>query len=812
MCHLALASVLCLAVGPDRLVDLRWLARPQSGERFVVDTLSGRDRAERVVADLRGPGVLDHLMCGRVGQMTLVVDGEQVLRCDPHKAWKRVYPAPRPAERGELPFAFPLVQVAGPYAHCALPIPFRERLIVAASRRDPKVWLTGRRLPARPGIEFSAEAGSRYVTTLVTAHAVLTRPADALPQLPGARTVDVQCHCEAGGRATLVELAGPQELVGLRMRILPGALELLRYQVIEITIDGATSVRMPLVDFLGVSHPWPHAWFPRAGDWVAGIAHPYTRSGGRVEPAIVAHLKLPIPFRTGLRIELWNRSSWLPVTVFGKLCVADLPDGEQAARLCGTSRRLDLPSEGESRLFSAHESARLVGLSMFTTGHGRDWDWRRKSRVELVHATGSGVRGPGLLPLAFQGAGGSAVFGSLVWNHNSLEPRGRCGAARHFWPDPLRLSPGSCLRYVAAGKGGPTRAEVGVLWYQPFGARSYSAPPVPDNVQALPPVVHGQSREPKPGGWIAEAEALAATAEAGSGSVSASEVGAKDAFASADAYLAWNAERPGDVLDLIAPMPMTQYARLWVHRLLFPAGGSFSIELAAADDTGPQRLLGKTDADFRTRVLGQSTSRARVECYDVWPHRQAYRFEMPIMLNPAPGERGRIRFTCASKRSQSRGYLLAIDQLGLNPAPSSPPGWHEMENTVVRRCADGAAAELMTYGRQDFYAWGGREVVARGEAAVQIALAEPLARLPVQALEIRGLILGGDWRASAGDDDARPLAQSKAKGEPSVWRLSLGQSCSCPAALTLTVTCGPGKGQLLLDAWRFVAGPERSKQ
>jgi len=787
-------------------VDLRWLARPQVGERFVVDTLSGRDRAARVVADLRGPGVLDHLMCGRVGQMTIVVDGEQVLRCEPYKAWKRVYPAPKPADRGELPFAFPLVQVAGPYAHCALPIPFRERLLITASRRDPKVWLSGRRLADPPTIEFSARVGSQYLKSLSKAHAALTCSASALPQLPGSRIVEVQCHCEADGRATLAELDGPQEVVGLRMQIRPGALELLRYQVIEITIDGATSVRMPLVDFLGVSHPWPHAWFPRAGDWVAGIAHPYRRSGGRVQPAIVAHFKLPIPFKTRLRIQLWNRSSRLPVTVFAKLCVATLTDGQGAARLCGTSRRVDLSAEGETWLFDAYEPARLVGLSVFTTGHGRDWDWRRKSRVELAHPTDGAVQGPGLLPLAFQAANGSAVFGSLVWNHNSLEPRGRCGAGRHFWLDPLEMSPGNCLRYVAAGKDGPTRAEVGVLWYQPFSAESYSAPPVSNEVEPLPPVVHGQPRGDTPGGWRAEAEAFAATAEVSAGTVSASEAGARDAFASAGAYLGWNAERPGDILDLIAPMPDTQYARLWVHRLLFPAGGSFSIKFAAADDRGT-RLFGKTDAEVRARVLGRSPSRASLGCHDVWPHRQAYRFEMPIMLNPAPGERGRIRFTCVSKPSESRGYLLAIDQLGLNPAPASPPGWQEMERTVVGRCSGGAAARLMAYGRQDFHGWGGREVAAQSGASVQIALAEPLARPPVRTLEIRGLVLGGEWRARVGDD-SRPLMQPKGTKEPSLWRLPLERPCSCPTVLTLSLTCRSGKGRLLLDAWRLVAARE----
>ena len=49
---------------PRSLVDLRHLARPMVGKRFVVDTLSAQERAKAdgppvVLADIAGPGVLD---------------------------------------------------------------------------------------------------------------------------------------------------------------------------------------------------------------------------------------------------------------------------------------------------------------------------------------------------------------------------------------------------------------------------------------------------------------------------------------------------------------------------------------------------------------------------------------------------------------------------------------------------------------------------------------------------------------------------------------------------------------------------------
>lgn len=773
---------------PAALTDLRWLARPGGNDR-VVNTGAGMG------LKLDGPGVLDYLVYGDAGELVLVVDGEEVLRATPRADWKPLYVEPERAAWGTLPFAWPLVHLGGTYACCSVPIPFARSLQIEVSRGAEQLFASWRRLDAPPAMAFGDET---WTERLAVAHEYLAGDVGALPPAAGAREVRVQAHCAAGGSATLAELSGPGEMVGMRLRMIPGALELLRHQVIAITADGLTSVRMPLVDLVGVSHPWPLAWQPRAGDQVAGIVHPYARSGGRIEEAVVAYCKLPIPFTRSLRIELHNRASGLTASFDARLLVLPLEDAAGAGRLCGASVRTPLAAEGETELFALPGAGRLVGLSAFTTGHGRDWAWRRESQVQLDGPDGSIAGGFGLLPLGMQGGTGSSVIATLAWNHNSLQPTGRAGAGRHFWTDPLDLPRGARITWQAAGADGPTHAEVGVLWYAPPGEPPLMAPEVPADVVALPLVYHGQPGEPQPGGWWDEAEALAAAAEASAGEVRAETTGAEDAFASGGAYLAWNAERPGDYLDLLVPVPASRYVRLWVHRLLFRSGGSFAISLAAPDDAGAGFGYSKDPAGYLDRVLGRATAKASVECYDVWPHRQAYRFEMPPMLSPARGGVARLRFTCITRPSGSRGYLLALDQLGLDPAPPTEDGWHEFESAPARVVGTSLGADLMAYGRADFSGWGGRELRTERTGEAAISLVGP-AGPAAGAVEVRGLAFEGAWTARAGGEEVT-LASPEGAREPSSWLVPV------PAGeATLVLRCTAGPGRLLLDAWRQVA-------
>ncbi|MDP6107400.1 MAG: hypothetical protein QGI33_03055, partial [Candidatus Brocadiia bacterium] len=759
------------------------------------------------VVDVDGPGVVDHIMLGEVGEIAIEVDGVEVLRCEPLSAWGELYPPPEAEKRGELPFAFPLVHRAGPYAHCSVPLPFEKRLTITAGKIDAEVWLSGRRLAAAPEPGFSTEAGSPYLLALAEARELLQRPPYMSEDVAGATEVDVALQVRPGEKALLADLSGPAEVVGLRLRMVPGALELLRHQVIELTTDGVPTLRMPFVDLLGVSHPWPHAWQPEAGDWVAGIVYPYERSGGRVEPGAVVYFHLPIPFERSLQIAVWNRSADLSASFEGELRIAPLGgDADSAWRLCGLSRRVDLPSEGPVELFEAPAAGRLVGLSMFTTGHGPSWEWRQQSRLELRNGDDVVADGPPLLPLGLSGRQGHAVTASLFWNHNSLESADRSGAGRHFWLDPPALQPGSRLRYVAAGRDGPTHAEVSIVWYQSPGS-SAAAPDVPGEVVELPPIVHGQSGRPLPGGWSSEAETLASAAEATAGLARSETSGARDAFASADAYLAWNAERPGDMLDLLAPLPESRYARLWVHRLAFPAGGVFGIRLVDAGEPQTSPRSAQTPDDFLARVLGHARTPASVDYHSVWPHRQAYRYDMPPMLSPAPGGIGRIRFTCLSKQRGSRGYLMALDQIGVDPAPATPAGWREIEDAVAEPGTGPVTIHLMPYGREDFFAWGGREVVARAPSTARIRLDLPVAGINATGVELRGVGESGEWSVSLAGQPPVAIAAKGGAGEVATWRLDLNAPSATPTSLVLEVRCASETGRLLLDAWRPVEGP-----
>ncbi|MDP7131605.1 MAG: hypothetical protein QF437_14005, partial [Planctomycetota bacterium] len=249
---------------------MRWLARSQAEKRFHIDTFSPRATATQkgnFIAEINGPGVLDYFFGRSLGELQIVADGVIVMRCSPGKEWKQVYVPPKPHEYGELPFAFPLVQQPGPYSQCVVPIPFRERLVVKTSSGDPKIWLSGRRLKSATTVKFSTAAASEYVSQLARIQKSFLKISDRLVPYPDEKLVTVNSSCAVRKTTRIAEATGPAEMVGLRLRFEPAGMELLRHQVVELEIDGVKSVRMPLVDFIGVSHPWPHAWFSRAGTW-----------------------------------------------------------------------------------------------------------------------------------------------------------------------------------------------------------------------------------------------------------------------------------------------------------------------------------------------------------------------------------------------------------------------------------------------------------------------------------------------------------------------------------------------------------------
>lgn len=789
---------------PLELIDLRWLARGQADERFVIDTFTRKApapeaRIEQIVAEVNGPAVLDYFMGRSLGELEILADGIVILKCTPSREWKQVYVPPEPREYGELPFAFPLVQEAGPYSQCVVPIPFSNRLVVKSSESNPKIWLSGRRLKSASKVHFSIDLKSDYIRHLARAQAELLGEADHLVEYPNESLVKVESSCAVGKTTRLAVLTGPAEMVGLRLQFEPAAMELLRHQVIELKIDGVSSVRMPLVDFIGVSHPWPHAWFPMAGTWAAGLMNPVARMTKK-DPAIYIYFRLPVPFRKTLAIDIVNRSATLPCVFRGELAVVPLSEAEQPWRLCGTSRRVPLVASTPSdspHLFQWRQRGHLAGISFFATGQGLDWNWRSKVRFQLTDK-GRDYLSPGLLPFAFEGISGNIQFESTTWNHNTMERTMRLGAGRHFWRDPLPFDAGASLTFTNA-EGGPTRAEVGLLWYEPSEDAPFEAPVIPHEVERLPAMLHGQGRLNE-GSSLLEAESLAGAAVASNGRATAESNGALDAFSSGDAYLAWNAGRVGETLDIFAKFPKSQYVRLWYHRLMFLNGGVFNINLLPTDTQAQTHRIAQSDEDFRSRVLGQSQSESSITCYDNWPHRQAYRFLMPIVINPSPGQLGRIRFTCATKPPGSRGYMLAIDQLGLESAPTTPPGWFDFESTIARP----DRIREMQAGRPDFYGWGGLELshTQPNQPDLEVGLHRITAAKASSTVIVRGLIQSGSWRAQVVDSsDLIELVQAQTD-VPTEWRFALRQPVTGPLEVKLVLCCTSDKGMILLDAWR----------
>jgi len=813
---------------PARLLDLRWLARPQPGEFFLIDTFS--DPAEAppehagkfVLVDVPGPGVLQHLMSAPGAEIELEVDGEVIWRGKPGEGWPNVYVAPKPEQRGDPPWAYPMVQTAWLTSHLALPVPFVERLTVRTASAKSAIRAAGRRLPEAPGRRFGDEV---YLESARQAFEVLNGPIQESFAIPGSRVVPVEAFCGAEQRAALLELEGAGEVAGMTLEVRPAAYSLLRQLVIEITPDGAgaPTLRMPFVDFLGVSHPWSHAWFFMAGDQVAGLLHPYNRGrDGQWLSRLTTFFKLPIPFASGLRIELWNRSKDLPLTLRGRVRVAPLAAAEAAcaARLCGTSRRVDLPRpEGVAELLAPSAAGHLVGFSVFATGHRTlyrgDHRWRVRDRIELTDASGRRIAsGPGLLPFAY--AGNSPMFYGITWNQNSVYRHSMIGAGRHFWLDPTPLRPDMRFLYASGAPNGPTRAETGVLWYQPppetGGAGLYRAPPQPADVEPVPPVRFGLQAAVEPGGWCAEAEELAVAAVSGGGDVRASTSGGMDALASGGAYLAWDADGPGAAMDLLVPTPLARYVSVWYSKVMCPAGASFNVELLPPEQTEVRPLFEKGDADFLGRVLGRAAGVCRIDCFGTWPWARKAVHRMRPMLNPNPGGVGRLRFLCVTKRG--RAYLLALDQLGVTPCPAAPEGWRELEETPLARGHVDVAADLMPYGGRELYGWGGRLVEACGPGSVAFRVSCPLAGPPAAALELRLRLESGVWSVRlddgprielGGDAAAKGQAQGddKASGEPTLLTIPFARPHPRPLTAMLVVECRSGAGRLVLDAWRL---------
>jgi hypothetical protein len=194
------------------------------------------------------------------------------------------------------------------------------------------------------------------------------------------------------------------------------------------------------------------------------------------------------------------------------------------------------------------------------------------------------------------------------------------------------------------------------------------------------------------------------------------------------------------------------------------------------------------------------------------------------MLNPNPGGMARMRFTCVTKRSAARSYLLSLDRLGLEPAPATPTGWHECEDAPVLFCSAGSGADFMQPGRSDFHGWGGRAVTGPVAGTVKLCLFDARAGKTAEAVELRGVLEAGAWlvevnggeqvelKLDSGGKDGRKRGgrkkKKRGKQEPTIWRLPFPAGFERPANVTLRLRSAASNSRLLLDAWRWGTGQE----
>ena len=98
---------------------------------------------------------------------------------------------------------------------------------------------------------------------------------------------------EAGERVVLADLAGPGVIRHLWMTFPPAPPERMRSLVLEVFYDGADapSVSVPALDFFGLPH---------------GRPAPYQSALSSANEGRGFNSYLPLPFRRGARVELWN--------------------------------------------------------------------------------------------------------------------------------------------------------------------------------------------------------------------------------------------------------------------------------------------------------------------------------------------------------------------------------------------------------------------------------------------------------------------------------------------------------------------------
>ncbi len=808
----AIAAQLPLPGSPERLTDLRWLARQVEGTRLLDVDADGTRKLERIdggflVLKVDGPGVLDALA-------TSSIDATLGIEADGQWIWSGTMRAAMNAKGGV--FTPPLVYWYGSAGFFLAPVGFRQSLRIVCDRDTLPRYLSYRTLPKGAAVmPASADPRSDYQQQLAKAAATWTAGATEFQAVvsPPAREATREFTLRPGTSAAALALAGSGEIVRLEFHCNPALTGTLREVVAEIRCDGATEpqVRLPLTELIALPHPWTVGrWDGYNGTFAAGLRYPWFLHTPRTHyPEATFLLNLPLPYGEGLTVTLVNRSASMQFTGYTRAVVQPLPEKEAAAagRLCALRAVTPITPDGETTLLTVPGAGQAVALALYTTGGDRYPPCVRTYSLSLDLDAGAPLPAHlGILPLWFRGAYGGAAIGSAVMNYPRYD-QNFSGLTRHFLTDPLPMPRGLQLRYSAGPtpKGSPTGATAVAFWYQ-HGA-PYAAPALPAHAEPLPYTDYGTSD------WLWEAEDLAPLITANGGEVRVVEDVMHDYHPSKGKYLVLSPDQAGDYYDIPVPMPASRYVAVATAALWGPNRGVYEARIISKEQAQQPPVFPQTDAFFRGRAVGDVPMISPIQVGQSLAHRRDTSIDATIPFrNPAPDGEGVIRIICQTKNYQSSGFLLALDRLQV-AAPPAEKGWLECEEWENAECRGGLTATLPPFGRAGWSGWGACRLAAQLGGAMTQSLQLLTGPARPAELRLKGCLdpKQGGWSVRVNGGPAIELRPGKDDQELLEWVVPLA-GVTLPGTLTLEFTCTRAAdklprfaptpdAELILDAW-----------
>lgn len=822
---------------PARLADWRWLARPPEGERHVVAQLPGQPKLPEceggfLLLEAHGPGVLDHLLVadGRA-TLTLLVDGSRLWSGTMDDAIQAADDAKSDTAGKGLPFfPSPLAFSGGPLRHLIAPVGFERTLRVVVDKATVPHFLSYRTFaPGTKVYPASSNPQGSYVQELHAAAGILqagvTFPADAFPQAPETQREFV---LQAKSRETVLDVPGSGELVHLEIHVSPALSGSLREVVAELRYDGAAepAVRLPLPELAGIPHPWiVHRWHAYNGTLAAGLQYPWYVNRPRFYfPEDTFHLNLPIPFASGLRLNLVNRSDKMRFTgsVRARAVPLSEPDARNCGRLCAMRVVCPVPVGADPQpLLRLPGAGHLVGLGLFTAGGASYPPAVHNCVLSLVRDSGPPIVGQGVVPLWFMGAYGGSLGNRPIWNHPLYDDQ-FAGVMRYFVTDPLPFARDMVFGFTPGtdGKGAPTEATALAFWYR-FGSSPLAAPPLPARAEPLPHSTFGTHAAQKDSrlDWEVEAEDMVSTAQVHGGEVRAEEDADHNYHPSAGRYLHYVADRAGDYLDCAVPFPPTRYFAVGTAALWGPNRGTFEMDVLSRQQAESPPEFAQGDAFYLGRVLGHVPMKAPIFVgQDLRSLRDTGTEYPPPFLNPAPDQEGVVRFICQAKPQDSTAYLLKLDKLRLDRPPSTAAPWREFEDLADAETVGDLTARRPEQGRFEWSGWGAVALVSTPDGRAVFRALVPAGQGQVSEVVVKGC-LGpeqGVWQVKVLQGEvsvstATRLAPGKDDTEVVEWRVP-ATGIRLPGTVLMEFTCleagqktepsrPPRKAELALDAW-----------